>query len=84
MAVDGGMIDNPRPAMYGTGYETLLPRAAGAERRSAVRVVGKHCESGDILVHEATVPADIAVGDVLATPVTGAYGWTRWAPTTTG
>jgi diaminopimelate decarboxylase len=39
-----------------------------------VRVVGKHCESGDVLVHEGRVPADLAVGDVLATPVTGAYG----------
>ena len=74
VAVDGGMSDNPRPVLYGSGYETLLPRAADAERPRAVRVVGKHCESGDLLVREGWVPADLAVGDVLATPVTGAYG----------
>ena len=56
VAVDGGMSDNPRPVLYGSGYETLLPRAANAERPRAVRVVGKHCESGDLLVREGWVP----------------------------
>ena len=70
------MSDNPRPVLYGSGYEAFLPRAADAERRRPVRVVGKHCESGDVLVHEAFVPDDLAVGDVLCTPVTGAYGHT--------
>lgn len=74
VAVDGGMSDNPRPVLYGSGYEAFLPRAVEAPRPRAVRVVGKHCESGDILVREATVPEDTAVGDLLATPVTGAYG----------
>ena len=74
VAVDGGMSDNPRPVLYGSGYETLLPRSAAAERPRAVRVVGKHCESGDLLVREGWVPEDLTVGDVLATPVTGAYG----------
>ncbi len=74
VAVDGGMIDNPRPALYGSGYETFLPRATLAERQQTVTVVGKHCESGDVLVRDAAVPGDLAVGDVLATPVTGAYG----------
>ncbi len=74
VAVDGGMIDNPRPALYGSGYETFLPRATLAERSRAVTVVGKHCESGDVLVRDGLVPDDVAVGDVLATPVTGAYG----------
>ena len=74
VAVDGGMIDNPRPALYGSGYETFLPRATLAERPRTVTVVGKHCESGDLLVRDGTVPGDLAVGDVLATPVTGAYG----------
>ena len=74
VAVDGGMSDNPRPVLYGSGYETFLPRATDAGRDKAVRVVGKHCESGDLLVAEGRVPADLAVGDVLATPVTGAYG----------
>ena len=74
VAVDGGMSDNPRPVLYGSGYEAFLPRAVDAGRDLAVSVVGKHCESGDMLVRDAFVPADIAVGDVLATPVTGAYG----------
>lgn len=74
VAVDGGMSDNPRPVLYGSGYEAFLARAADAERDLRVRVVGKHCESGDILVRDAEVPADVAVGDVLGTPVTGAYG----------
>jgi len=74
VAVDGGMSDNPRPVLYGSGYEAFLPRDVGAERPRTVTVVGKHCESGDLLVRDAQVPADLAVGDVLATPVTGAYG----------
>lgn len=74
LSVDGGMSDNPRPVLYGSGYETFLPRAVGAERTKPVRVVGKHCESGDLLVREGWVPDDVAVDDVLATPVTGAYG----------
>ena len=75
VAVDGGMSDNPRPVLYGSGYEAFLPRATTSPRPRAVRVVGKHCESGDLLVPDARVPADLAVGDVLATPVTGAYGY---------
>ena len=74
VAVDGGMSDNPRPVLYGSGYETFLPRAPAADRSRPVRVVGKHCESGDLLVREGWVPGDLMVGDVLATPVTGAYG----------
>ncbi len=74
VSVDGGMSDNPRPVLYGTGYETFLPRLANADRDRTVTVVGKHCESGDRLVIDALVPTGIEVGDVLATPVTGAYG----------
>jgi diaminopimelate decarboxylase len=74
VAVDGGMSDNPRPVLYGSGYEAFLPRAVRAERPRAVRVVGKHCESGDVLLFDARVPDDLAVGDLLAVPVTGAYG----------
>jgi diaminopimelate decarboxylase len=74
VAVDGGMSDNPRPVLYGSGYEAFLPRAVRAQRPRVVTVVGKHCESGDVVVRDAHVPADLAVGDVLATPVTGAYG----------
>ena len=74
VSVDGGMSDNPRPVLYGSGYEAFLPREPGASRPVAVRVVGKHCETGDVVVSEGFVPADLAVGDILATPVTGAYG----------
>ena len=68
------MSDNPRPVLYGSGYEAFLPRSVNAPRPQVVNVVGKHCESGDVLVRDARVPADLVVGDVLATPVTGAYG----------
>ena len=74
VSVDGGMSDNPRPVLYGSGYESFLPRAVDAERPVTARLVGKHCESGDVLSFEARLPADIAVGDLLAMPVTGAYG----------
>jgi diaminopimelate decarboxylase len=74
VAVDGGMSDNPRPVLYGSGYEAFLPREVGAERPRDVRLVGKHCESGDVLVFHAAVPDDLRVGDLVATPVTGAYG----------
>jgi diaminopimelate decarboxylase len=75
VAVDGGMSDNPRPATYGADYEAFLPGRVTAPRPFAVSVAGKHCEQGDILVRDAHLPADLAVGDVLATPVTGAYGY---------
>ena len=74
VSVDGGMSDNPRPVLYGSGYEAFLPRETAAARPMAVRVVGKHCETGDVVVSEGSVPDDLVVGDVLATPVTGAYG----------
>jgi diaminopimelate decarboxylase len=72
VAVDGGMSDNLRPMLYGAPYEAAL---AGRMGESGVRcqVVGKHCESGDVLVREALLP-DPRPGDVLVTPVTGAYG----------
>jgi diaminopimelate decarboxylase len=74
VSVDGGMSDNPRPVLYGSGYESFLPRAVEDPREMTARLVGKHCESGDVLSFEASLPKDIAVGDLLATPVTGAYG----------
>jgi diaminopimelate decarboxylase len=74
VSVDGGMSDNPRPVLYGSGYEAFLPARADLPRPRMVTIVGKHCESGDVIVREAQVPVDLAVGDVLATPVTGAYG----------
>jgi diaminopimelate decarboxylase len=74
VSVDGGMSDNPRPVLYGSGYEAFLVRETSARRPMAVRVVGKHCESGDVVVSEGFLPEDVTVGDILATPVTGAYG----------
>jgi diaminopimelate decarboxylase len=74
VAVDGGMSDNPRPVLYGSGYEAFVPSRTDADRTMGARIVGKHCESGDVLISEAVLPADIRVGDVIATPVTGAYG----------
>ena len=75
VSVDGGMSDNIRPALYGSHYEAFLPRAASDQRSQAVRVVGHHCESGDIVIREGHLPADLAIGDILAVPVTGAYGY---------
>ena len=74
VAVDGGMHDNPRPALYGSGYETFVPSRVMDPRNSPITLVGKHCESGDVIVSNGYVPDGLAVGDILATPVTGAYG----------
>jgi diaminopimelate decarboxylase len=73
VAVDGGMSDNPRPVTYGARYEAFLPGRVRARRARIVTVAGKHCEQGDLLVRDAHLPADVTVGDILATPVTGAY-----------
>jgi diaminopimelate decarboxylase len=72
VAVDGGMSDNLRPMLYGASYDAAL---AGRMDAGGVRctIVGKHCESGDVLVRDALLP-DPRPGDVLVTPVTGAYG----------
>jgi diaminopimelate decarboxylase len=74
VSVDGGLSENPRPVLYGSGYEAMLARKPEAPRPTRARIVGKHCEAGDIIVREAYLPEDTAVGDVLCTPVTGAYG----------
>ena len=73
IAVDGGMSDNLRPMLYGSRYEALIADRAGEEPDTTVTVAGKHCESGDVLVRDALLAAP-AVGDVLVTPATGAYG----------
>jgi len=75
VSVDGGMSDNPRPALYDSCYEAFLPRTVSALRPFPVTVAGKHCESGDLLVKSGHLPQDVVVGDLLATPVTGAYGY---------
>jgi diaminopimelate decarboxylase len=74
VAVDGGMSDNARPTTYGAAYEAALPARITASRPFTATIAGKHCEQGDLLVRDAHLPADVAVGDVLVTPVTGAYG----------
>jgi diaminopimelate decarboxylase len=73
VAVDGGMSDNLRPVTYGARYESFLPDRVAAERSLVATIAGKHCEQGDLIVRDAQLPADVAVGDILATPVTGAY-----------
>jgi diaminopimelate decarboxylase len=75
VAVDGGMSDNPRPATYGARYEAFNPTRANDPRPLRATVVGKHCESGDVLVRDAQLPDGLAVGDLLGTPATGAYGY---------
>jgi len=75
VAVDGGMSDNPRPVLYGAGYEAYLPERIAEPRPVEVSVVGKHCEQGDVIVAGARLPAGVAVGDLLVTPCTGAYGY---------
>jgi diaminopimelate decarboxylase len=74
VSVDGGMSDNIRTALYDATYTCALVSRASDAPPMLTRVVGKHCESGDLLVADAFVPEDVVVGDVLATPVTGAYG----------
>ena len=74
VAVDGGMHDNPRPALYGSDYETFLARSINEPRKQKITLVGKHCESGDVLLKEGDIQDDLVVGDLLVTPVTGAYG----------
>ena len=74
VSVDGGMSDNPRPVLYGSGYEVFAPMTTSADRTRPIRLVGKHCESGDVLAWNARIPSEVKVGDLLATPVTGAYG----------
>jgi diaminopimelate decarboxylase len=74
VSVDGGMSDNPRPVLYGSGYEAFDPSHPHDQREMNARLVGKHCESGDVLIFDAALPAGIVAGDLVATPVTGAYG----------
>jgi len=72
VAVDGGMSDNPRPQLYGARYEALLANRADEEPAGSYRVAGKHCESGDVLIEDARLPAPRR-DDLLAVPATGAY-----------
>jgi len=72
VAVDGGMSDNPRPQLYGARYSALLANRAGEAPAGTYTVCGKHCESGDVLIEETSLP-EPRRGDLLAVPGTGAY-----------
>ncbi|MFF5444996.1 diaminopimelate decarboxylase [Streptomyces sp. NPDC012888] len=73
VSVDGGMSDNIRTALYDAEYSVALVSRASEAEPMLARVVGKHCESGDIVVKDAFLPADLAPGDLIAVPATGAY-----------
>jgi diaminopimelate decarboxylase len=75
VSVDGGMSDNARPVLYDADYSAVLASRASEARPQLSRVVGKHCESGDIVVRDVYLPEDVAAGDLLAVPGTGAYCW---------
>ena len=74
ISVDGGMSDNIRPSLYGAEYTTILANRTSTAARVSSRLVGKHCETGDIVIREIDLPDDIVPGDLLAVPATGAYG----------
>ena len=74
ISVDGGMSENIRPALYGATYSAFLANRNSSATAINSRIVGKHCESGDILISEIDMPEDVKAGDLLAIPATGAYG----------
>ena len=74
ISVDGGMSDNIRTSLYDATYSVALANRISTAPSSSARVVGKHCESGDIVVRECALPSDVVPGDLLVTPATGAYG----------
>lgn len=73
IGVDGGMSDNPRPALYGARYSVSLIGRSSTAPNQLVSVVGRHCESGDVIAEDVPLASDVRVGDLLAVPVTGAY-----------
>lgn len=75
VSVDGGMSDNARPVLYDADYSAVLASRSSDAAPQLSRVVGKHCESGDIVVRDVYLPEDVAAGDLLAVPGTGAYCW---------
>ena len=74
VSVDGGMSDNLRPALYDAQYFAALANRTSSAPKISSRIVGKHCETGDIVIREIELESDIVPGDLLATPATGAYG----------
>ncbi|WP_053384475.1 diaminopimelate decarboxylase [Leucobacter celer] len=75
VSVDGGMSDNARPALYGADYQVRIANRPSEADPALVRVVGKHCEAGDIVVQRDLLPGDVRPGDTLAVAATGAYCW---------
>jgi len=75
VSVDGGMSDNVRPALYGADYTVRIANRRSTADPVLVRVAGKHCESGDIVVHADYLPGDVTPGDLVAVAATGAYCW---------
>ena len=75
VSVDGGMSDNIRPALYAADYSVRIASRASDAEPQLVRIAGKHCESGDIVVHADYLPGDVRPGDLVGVPATGAYGW---------
>ncbi|MBN9210595.1 MAG: diaminopimelate decarboxylase [Microbacterium sp. 71-36] len=73
VSVDGGMSDNARPALYGADFSARIVSRTSAAAPALSRVVGHHCESGDIVVDAEYLPSDVVPGDLLAVPATGAY-----------
>jgi diaminopimelate decarboxylase len=75
VSIDGGMSDNIRPALYGADYTVRIASRVSDAAPELVRIAGKHCESGDIVVHADYLPGDVRPGDLVAVPATGAYHW---------
>lgn len=75
VSIDGGMSDNVRPALYAADYSVRLANRSSDAEPALVRIAGKHCESGDIVVRADYLPSDVQPGDIAAVPATGAYGW---------
>ncbi len=75
LSVDGGMSDNPRPALYQADYSARLAGRSSGSDPVLCRIVGKHCESGDVVVMDEYLPGDVSSGDLIAVAATGAYCW---------
>ncbi len=74
ISVDGGMSDNARTALYDAEYSAVIAQRASTAPTALSRLVGKHCETGDIIIRDIQLPSDVMPGDLIATPATGAYG----------
>jgi diaminopimelate decarboxylase len=74
-SVDGGMSDNVRPALYGSSHEALLANRVDAKDDGIISIAGKHCESGDVIIPDAKLPANLSVGDLVCVTATGAYNY---------